>query len=191
MKTTRTSIRYFALNRRNYGTVLGSIRMSSRVENKNKRYVKSILEDVAKRGDRALLEYEAKFDGVKMKVKDLKVRRREIDDAYACVSQEQIDAIKFSRRRVEKVERRLLVNLQGSGIKEKGVKIDLRVAPLASVGCYIPGGKAIYPSSVIMTTTPAKVAGVERIVICSPPSKKGSIDPLILVAGDICGVYEF
>ena len=71
-----------------------------------------------------------------------------------------------------------------------GITVQTVLRPLESVGCYVPGGQAVYPSTLVMTAAPAKVAGVPRIVVCSPPSEKGTINPLILVAADICGVDE-
>ena len=85
----------------------------------------------------------------------------------------------------------LLRRLQGIAISSDGVRIQRFVQPISSVGCYIPGGKARYPSTAVMCAIPAKVAGVERIVAISPPLKDGTVDPLTLVAADICGVDEF
>jgi histidinol dehydrogenase len=85
----------------------------------------------------------------------------------------------------------LLRHLQGIAFSSKGVRIHRFVQPIPSVGCYIPGGKARYPSTAVMCAIPAKVAGVERIVAISPPLKDGTVDPLTLVAADICGVDEF
>jgi len=85
----------------------------------------------------------------------------------------------------------VLRRLKGIVISSNGVRIERMIKPVASVGCYIPGGKARYPSTVIMCTVPAVAAGVKRVVAISPPRKDGTIDPLTLVAADICGVDEF
>ena len=72
----------------------------------------------------------------------------------------------------------------------KELQSRTKLFPIESVGCYVPGGQAAYPSTVVMTTVPAKAAGVPRIVVCSPPDKDGNVNPLVLVAADICGVNE-
>src|SRR6267143_1354857 len=128
---------------------------------KDKNKVKSIILDVKKRKDKAIKEYEKKFTGAKLK--SIKVSQSEIKNAYSKVTKEQIAAI----------------------------KLDKDFVPLESVGCYIPGGRARYPSTVVMSVIPAKVAGVKKIIGVSPPNKNGMIDPLTLVAGDICGIDEF
>jgi histidinol dehydrogenase len=93
--------------------------------------------------------------------------------------------------RLAKSELALLRRLKGIALSFEGVRIDRQIKPVSSVGCYIPGGRARYPSTAVMCAVPAKIAGVKRIVAISPPRKDGSIDPLTLVAGDICGVGEF
>ncbi|MEE8186259.1 MAG: histidinol dehydrogenase [Nitrososphaerales archaeon] len=200
MRTRRISVRYFNFSAGSYSNAKKTLRRPhpGRVSyNGGKeigRYVRDIIDNVAKRGDEALIEYEAKFDGVNLRPKDLRVGRSEVEEAYGHVSEEQISSIKFSKKRVERVESHLLKRLEGFVIEDgdfEGTKVELRVTPLKSVGCYVPGGTAVYPSSLVMSATPALVAGVERIVVCSPPSKSKIIDPLVLVAGDICGVKEF
>lgn len=158
---------------------------------KVERIVKRIVKDVATSRDSALLDYTLKLDGVKLDRKTLKVSRREVKEAYSKVSEEQVSALKFAQRRIEAFEEAVVKRIGGVTLKENGVKITRRVTPVKSVGCYVPGGKAIYPSSLLMTVTPAKVAGVERVVVASPPSKDGGVSPLLLVAADICGVDEF
>jgi len=200
MRTRRVSVRYFNFSAGSYSNAKKTLRrphpgrVSYNGGNEIRRYVRDIIDNVAKRGDEALIEYEAKFDGVNLRPKDLRVGRSEVEEAYGHVSEEQISSIKFSKKRVERVESHLLKRLEGFVIEDgdfEGTKVELRVTPLKSVGCYVPGGTAVYPSSLVMSVTPALVAGVERIVVCSPPSKSKIIDPLVLVAGDICGVKEF
>ncbi|MEJ2261764.1 MAG: histidinol dehydrogenase, partial [Nitrosopumilaceae archaeon] len=120
----------------------------------------------------------------------LKVSKKEIDNAYNKVSKQEINAIKFSKNRLQKTETSLKSNLKNKIIKNDGVKISKKFVSLQNVGCYIPGGLAKYPSSVIMSVTPAKVAGVKRIVVVSPPDSDGKINSLTLVAADICGADE-
>jgi histidinol dehydrogenase len=150
---------------------------------------KSIMDDVEKYGDSALLAYTEKFDGIRLN--SLRVTDNEIKEAYNRVTKEQIQSIKIMKGRLITGEKVLLKNLQGFMISSAGVRLQRIVQSIASVGCYIPGGKARYPSSIVMCATPAKVAGVRRIVAISPPLKDGTIDPLTLVAADICGVNEF
>src|SRR5918912_3694930 len=150
---------------------------------------KSIMDDVEKYGDSALLAYTEKFDGIRLD--SLRVTDNEIKEAYNRVTKEQIQSIKMMKERLITVEKVLLNNLRGLTISSASVRIKRVVQPIASIGCYIPGGKARYPSSMVMCAIPAKVAGVKRIVAISPPLKDGTVDSLTLVAADICGVDEF
>ncbi|MEM0253646.1 MAG: histidinol dehydrogenase [Candidatus Bathyarchaeia archaeon] len=152
--------------------------------------VRSIIEEVKSRGDEALISFTKKFDNVKLEISDLKVDREEIEKAYEKVTDRQIKAIEEAKKRLEIVEGKLLESLNTS-VELKGIKIRFSVRPIESVGCYVPGGRAAYPSTLIMTTTPAKLAGVPRVTVCSPPAPDGTINPLILVSADICKVDEF
>ncbi|SRR5581483_2341347 len=150
---------------------------------------KSIMKSVAEYGDSAVIDYTAKFDGIRLD--SLRVSAQEVKQAYSQVTKEQVKAVKLMKDRLAKSELAVLKRLKGITISSNGVKIERTIKPVASVGCYIPGGKARYPSTVAMCAVPAKVAGVKRIVAISPPRKDGTIDPLTLVAADICGVDEF
>ena len=150
---------------------------------------KSIMNNVEKYGDSALLAYTEKFDGIRLD--SLRVTDNEIKEAYDRVSKEQIQSIKIMKQRLITGEKVLLKNLRGLTISSAGVKIQRIVQPITSIGCYIPGGKARYPRSIVMCAIPAKVAGVKRIVAISPPLRDGTVDPLTLIAADICGVNEF
>ncbi|MFH0749218.1 MAG: histidinol dehydrogenase [Candidatus Bathyarchaeota archaeon] len=119
----------------------------------------------------------------------MKVSEREMLEAYKKVGNNEILALKQLKKRIEKVEQRKLKQMNYI-INEKGLKIFQTLRPIESVGCYVPGGEAAYPSTLLMTTVPAKVAGVPRIVVCSPPTCQGEINPLILVAASLCGVTE-
>lgn len=153
------------------------------------KYAELIIEDVKRRGDLALLELTEKFDRVKLTTERLRVSQEEIKEAYGKVGKEQISAIKAAKVRIEDFEKQILAHssfeYEGGGLRIRRV-----YRPIASVGCYIPGGGAAYPSTVIMTVVPAKVAGVPRVVICSPPRKDGEINPLTLAAADLCGADE-
>ncbi len=155
---------------------------------KNKKAVESIISDVKKNGDLAVKKYEKKFGG---QIKgSLRVPTAEIKSSYSKVSKEEIQAIKLSKKLLSKTELSIKKNLKQNIIKNNGVKIKKIFLPISSVGCYVPGGSARYPSSLIMSVVPAKVAGVRRIIVVSPSNKQGKIDPLTLVAADICGVNE-
>jgi len=151
--------------------------------------VRRIIETVKERGDSALIEFTEKFDGVSLEADRLKVTEEDVARAYDLVSEEQISAIKLAKSRVELFEKNLLERLNFE-VKYEGVEVYSRTRPLRSVGCYVPGGEASYPSTVVMTVTPAKVAGVPRVVVCTPPKKRGEVEPITLVASDICGADE-
>lgn len=153
-------------------------------------YVEGIVRDVRERGDKALLELTEKFDGVRLDASRLRVSRGEIEEAYNMVSEKQISAIKAAKKRIFELERNLLNRLDFVYADELGVRIRFKPQPIESVGCYVPGGRLPYPSTLLMTVVPAKAAGVPRTVVCTPPQRDGSIHPLVLVAADICGVDE-
>lgn len=155
---------------------------------KNKKIVESIIKKVQKDGDLAVKKYEKKFSGAKLS--NLRVSKKEIENAYNKVSKQEINAIKIAKMRLQKTEISIKSNLKNIVINNDGVKISKKFVPLQNIGCYIPGGLAKYPSSVIMSVTPAKVAGVKRIVVVSPPDSNGKINALTVVAADICGADE-
>ena len=170
---------------------MGSIIESARPKTSNttRQQVLSIISDVQKRKDKALKEYETKFTGVK--IHSLKITQQEIKSAYSKVKKEQIAGIKLAKTRLEKSENALRKKLQDVSVTIDGIIIKKTILPIDAIGCYIPGGKARYPSTVVMSVVPAKVAGVKKIIAVSPSNEKGEIDPLTLVAGNICGVNEF
>jgi len=150
--------------------------------------VKAIINQVRKDGDKALIEFVEKFDKAKLTPLSLRVSAEEIKEAYSKVTQQQIDALQFMKQRVENYQKQQLQT--ENQIDIDGVAIKTVLYPLESVGCYVPGGQAAYPSTVIMTAVPAKVAGVKRIVVCSPSNAEGKVNALVLVASDLCGVSE-
>ena len=156
----------------------------SQTHKSDKKLVESIINLVQKDGDSALRKFEKKFNGVS--IKTFQVSKKEIKDAYQSVTKEQIQAIKLVKARLEKTESALKTKLGKIEIKTGGIKITKIFVPLDSVGCYVPGGLARYPSSVIMSVIPAKIAGVKKILVVTPPNKQGKVDPLVLVAADIC-----
>jgi histidinol dehydrogenase len=151
--------------------------------------VVSIIEEIKNGADVDLLKSIEKFDNVKLE--SFIVTKEEIKEAYENVTAAQIESIKYMKEKLEKAEQTIINNLGNIKIDSDGIKINKKVVPISRVGCYVPGGKARYPSSVVMCTIPAKVAGVKQIVAISPPMKNGKIDPFTLVAADICGIDEF
>ncbi|TFH01261.1 MAG: histidinol dehydrogenase, partial [Nitrosopumilus sp.] len=154
----------------------------------NKTIVESILKDVKKNGDVAIRKYEKKFS--KANISSLRLTQSEIKNAYSKISKNELDALRLAKNRLEKTESVVKSLLKNKTINHDGIKISKKFIPIQSVGCYIPGGLAKYPSSAIMSIVPAKTAGVKRIVVVSPPNSDGKINPLTVVSADICGASE-
>jgi len=166
--------------------------------------VKPIVEDVKARGDAALIEYTARFDGVHLSPAELKVSQDEIKRAYERVSSETLDAFRQSARNVRTFQERSMA--EGMWLTEivEGVLVGQRITPIESVGLYVPGGKGDFPSVMLMLGICAQVAGVRKIVACTPPSPpsvppnsggevptpKGRVNSGTLVAADLAGVME-
>jgi histidinol dehydrogenase len=151
--------------------------------------VKTIVSQVKENGDKALIEFAQKFDKATLTFKTLKVRSEEFKDAYTKTSRDQISAIQFMKAKVSAFQKLLLAQTEIKSVDE-GINVQTNLRPIESVGCYVPGGQAAYPSTLVMTVVPAKIAGVQRIVVCSPSDDRGRVNPLVLVAADICGVDE-
>lgn len=161
------------------------IRRSNRIPQKSE-IVEKIINDVIKFGDSAILKYTKKYD--KVKIDSITVDKAELKKAYKEVTVNQLNSLKKSKKLLEKNEKMLLKRLKGIISSENGVTIERALKPIESVGCYVPGGRARYPSTLMMCVVPAIIAGVNRISVVSPPMKDGSIDPVTLVAADICGI---
>ena len=149
--------------------------------------VSEILENVKDNGDEAVKGYTEKFDGVS--VDDLKVSDDEIKKAYETLDDSLLKALKQAANNIEKFHKKQIPEEWEMEVNP-GVKAGQIVRPINSAGCYIPGGRAAYPSSILMTVIPAKIAGVEKVVCVTPPQKDGSILDAILVAADIAGADE-
>jgi histidinol dehydrogenase len=149
---------------------------------------RAIVNDVAARGDVALIEATRKFDRLDLDPGNLRVTRDEIDAAVKACDAETIDALKFARDRIEIFHRRQLPN-DDRFTDALGVELGWRWSPIESVGLYVPGGTAAYPSSVLMNAVPASVAGVARMVMVVP-SPDGKLNPLVLAAAHLGGVSE-
>lgn len=163
------------------------IRHSNRIPQKSE-IVEKIIKDVIRFGDNAILKYTKKYD--KVKIDSIKVDKAELKKAYREITTNQLNSLKKSKKLLEKNEKLLLKRLSGIISSENGVTIQRVLKPIQSVGCYVPGGRARYASTLLMCAVPAMLAGVSRISVVSPPMKDGSIDPVTLVAADICGIDE-
>ncbi|MFN3528240.1 MAG: histidinol dehydrogenase, partial [Candidatus Altarchaeaceae archaeon] len=136
--------------------------------------VDKIIEDIRKRGDEAIIEYCEKFDNVKFNSpEEFKVTEEEINEAYEKIDKDLIKAIKRAKRNIEKFHKFQMERLKNMEIEiEDGVIAGRRVVPLDIAGLYVPGGKAVYQSVMLMLSTPAKVAKVKRIIVCTPTKTK-------------------
>ena len=146
---------------------------------KDRKIVQAILDDVRKNGDVAVKKYEQKFN--RRKTTQLRVSKKEIKEAK--ITKAQFDALRLSALRLSKAQRTLKKRLFDSVSKLAGVSFT----PISSVGCYVPGGQARYPSSAIMSTITAAEAGVNRIIVVSPPDPDGKIDPMTVYVAEKCG----
>jgi histidinol dehydrogenase len=149
--------------------------------------VKKIIDDVREKGDEALLQYTEKFDKIRLPLSKLKVDEKEIKEAYKKLEKNQLNALKKAAVNITSFHKNQLREKWTMKIAE-GVTAGQVIRPISSVGVYVPGGRASYPSSVLMCTIPARVAGVETVILCSPPRKNGDINPALLVAADKAGV---
>lgn len=151
--------------------------------------VKEIVEDVKNRRDAALFAYTAKFDHAFLSADSVRITEEEKEEAMRAVDPELIRVMKRSMENIRAYHER---QLQQSWFttREDGVLLGQKVTPLDSVGVYVPGGKAAYPSTVLMNIVPAKVAGVRKIVMVTPPGRDGKVNPVTLAAAQLAGVTE-
>ena len=151
--------------------------------------VRKIIEDVREDGDRAILKYTRRFDKVKISVKDLKVGANEINGAYQNIDTGFIEDLKSIINNIEKFHRRQLPK-PWKIKKTEGVQLGEIFRPVESVGVYVPAGTAPLVSSVYMSVLPARIAGVKRIILATPPTKFGTVDPHILAVANLLKVNE-
>lgn len=149
--------------------------------------VKTILKAVERGGDSAVVRYTKKFDRVTLKPAQFRISPEQVKEAYYQIRKEEGDALRYAAQRIMAFHERQRTKTWM--YQDNGATLGQVVTPLDAVGLYVPGGKAAYPSSVLMTAIPAKVAGVKRVVMCTPMGK-GGISPYLLVAADIAGVDE-
>ncbi|BCX11444.1 MAG: histidinol dehydrogenase [Thermosynechococcus sp.] len=151
--------------------------------------VEAILRRVAQEGDRALIEYTAQFDHIDLTPETLRVKGDELDAAYQQVSKELLDAIRLAKQQIEAFHRQR-VPKSWVQFGEDGVVLGKRYTAVDAAGLYVPGGRAAYPSTVLMNAIPAQVAGVQRIVMVTPPGQGKGINPAVLVAAQEAGIQE-
>uniref|UniRef100_UPI004057364B histidinol dehydrogenase n=1 Tax=Acetatifactor sp. TaxID=1872090 RepID=UPI004057364B len=149
--------------------------------------VNEIIENVKANGDKAVFDYTLKFDKFALTSENIKVTRAEIEEAYQQLDTELIDVIKKSAENIRSFHMKQLRNSWFDS-KEDGTILGMKITAIDKAGVYVPGGKAAYPSSVLMNVIPAKVAGVGEIIMVTPPGATGKVNPGTLVAADIAGV---
>ena len=147
--------------------------------------VSAIIDDVVENGDKALYDYAEKFD--KVKLTSLEVTKEEIDEAFSLVDEKFIEVLKESAENIrtfhiEQVRKGFEIR------KANGVVTGQKITPIEKVGLYVPGGTAAYPSTVLMDSIPAKIAGCKTVVMVTPPQKDGKVNPVILAAAKIAGI---
>src|SRR6266849_7766478 len=153
-------------------------------------YVRPIVSAIRKRGDEALIEFMERFDHVQLKPDHLRVSRKEIEQAHEQIDRAVHDAIEQAVYNVRTFHERQMPHEQWFTQIAPGVMAGEKITPISSVGLYVPRGKGAFPSVMYMLATPASIAGVPRIVVCTPPGPGGAVDPASLVAADLCGVHE-
>ncbi|MBD2311685.1 histidinol dehydrogenase [Desertifilum sp. FACHB-1129] len=151
--------------------------------------VREVLQTVKRQGDRALLHYTAEFDQKTLKVEELRVSGSELDAAYQQVNKDLLDAIQLACRQIEAFHRQR-VPKSWVQFGTDDIVLGKRYTPVDRAGIYIPGGRAAYPSTVLMNAIPAKVAGVPRIAMVTPPGSEKGINPAVLVAAQEAGIQE-
>ena len=148
--------------------------------------VTEIVNTVREKGDEAIFAYTKKFDGADINASNIVVTKEEIEEAYTLVPKELVEVIRKALVNIEKYHAKQRQNSWFT--TEDGIILGQKVTPLAKVGVYVPGGKAVYPSSVLMNVMPAKVAGVGKVFMTTPCNKEGKVNPSTLVAANEAGV---
>ncbi len=149
--------------------------------------VKKIIDEVKRDGDKALRKFTKKFDGAD--IEEFKVTREEIEESYKKIDERVKNALDMAAANIKKFHRLQLPNQWLKKINN-GIIGGQIIRAIESVGCYIPGGRAVYPSTALMTIIPAKIAGVKRIICCTPPANDGTINEATLIAADMAGADE-
>lgn len=168
---------FFAQLRSRQGTIPAEVEQT----------VCGILERIRTGGDTALFEETERFDGVRLDATSVRVRPEEIGEAYAAMAPASLEALKTAASRIKAFHLRQLRPSWFS--EEDGAIVGMLARPLERVGIYVPGGTAAYPSTVLMNAIPAAIAGVQEVVMCTPPRRDGKVAGAVLVAADLCGVH--
>jgi histidinol dehydrogenase len=147
--------------------------------------VAAILQDVERRGDKALFEYAKRFDSLRLTAQTVEVSPTEIREAMCNVNKRDLAILELAAKRIERYHKRQLV--KSWSYQEEGVELGQKIVPLARVGIYAPGGLAAYPSTVLMAAIPASIAGVREIIMTSPVGTRG-LNPILVAAAQIAGV---
>ena len=164
-------------------------RSPASVDHETRRRVTEILAAVRDRGDAALIEFTERFDGVSLTAAELEVGPAEYESALRRLDEATVASLRYAAERIDRFHRACAP--QSWSMKDaNGSLLGQEVRPLRRVAVYVPGGRAAYPSTVLMTVVPARVAGVEEIVLASPPGRDKSLDPTVLAAARIAGVTE-
>ena len=150
--------------------------------------VNAIIEGVRVKKDEAIFAYTKQFDGADIHASNIKVTEEEIKEAYEKVDETLLTVIRKALVNIRKYHEKQIQNSWFT--TENGIILGQKVTALEKAGVYVPGGKAVYPSSVLMNVLPAKVAGVDKIIMCTPPGKDGKVYPSTLVAAKEAGVDE-
>ena len=149
--------------------------------------VNEIIENVKKNKDKAIFDYTLRFDSFPLNEENIRVTRKEIEEAYSLMDPKLVEVIRKAAENIRSFHMKQLRN-SWFDAKEDGTILGMKITPIEKAGVYVPGGKAAYPSSVLMNVIPANVAGVKEIIMTTPPDKEGRVNPGTLVAADIAGV---
>lgn len=152
--------------------------------------VRPIVQAVRERGDEALIEFTERFDHVELTPDRLRVGQNEIEQAHELLDPSVLAALEHAIRNVRTFHERQMPHEQWFTEVAPGVMAGEKITPITSVGLYVPRGKGSFPSMMYMLAIPASIAGVPRIVVCTPPGPDGMVDPASLIAADLCGVHE-
>ncbi len=151
--------------------------------------VREIIDNVRRDKDAAIFAYEEKFDHCRLSAENIRVTKEEIAAAYQELEDGFIEVMKRAAANIRSFHEKQKTN-SWITTTDEGTILGQKVTPIAVSGCYVPGGRAVYPSSVLMNVIPAKVAGVEKIIVCTPPNAQGKVPAGTIVAADIAGVDE-
>lgn len=179
-----------SLNKENKKDILSKLlKRSTNDYGSFEKTVAQIIEDVRSRGDEALFEMAKKFDGCDINASNFIVTEAEIEEGIRNVPEKLIDIMQDSFLNIKKYHEKQ-VRQSFFSTEDKGIILGQRITPLERVGVYVPGGKAVYPSTLLMNITPALVAGVDEISICTPAGKDGKVNPYVLAAAYLTGVKK-